>query len=344
MARQRAASAADLDVAREVIYAVGLKVLPDFQEFRATLLDHVVLRRLEDLDGERRAVPSAALISYQPAGTPRLQRKDVLGALHRLRSRALVTMPAAADEAFLLTGLGASHLAREGSPFLKDFEEVCSALFADVELDGRPWAKAFARLLCSLFAALGHEYVSVLTTRRKLGDVMTPAALRTFAESARHGLPAVDPARLAEKAEEFLRDSGPASTGVKWVLAQGHFALKVLGMGESAEALASAVLKDKTLYLDTNVLFAALAWGCRTSMLSSCYRRSVRARAQRYALRAPLLTSSPGVYEGRSMMPGTLPTGFPRSSLAVCLMLSMACFGRDARRTHGFSSMPSSPS
>jgi predicted nucleic acid-binding protein len=260
--KQGTAVSADLDVAREVIYAVGLKVLPDFQEFKAAVVEHLVLRKLQNLGEEHRAVALADLIAYQPAATPRLQRGDVLRALNGLRKRALVTVTAPpGGTAFLLTGLGASHLAREGSAFVKELNEVCSGLFGDVEDGERSWSKAFARLLCGLFAALGHEYVSVLTTRRRLGDVLAPAALLTFAEKARHELPAVDAARLAEKTGEFLRDSGPAATSVKWILAQGHFALKVLGVGKGAEALASAVLGGKSLYLDTNIFFSALAVG-----------------------------------------------------------------------------------
>ncbi len=248
------------DLARETLFAIGMRFLPEFQEFKVSVVAHVLLRNLHLLQAHNGPATLKAVLEVRTGkGMPQLHRQDAMKAAELLEEKGYVSMSRQGKRVHItLTEAGRTYFAKSDTAFVNLVNDVCIELFGDIETADHQWSRAFVRLLCGLFSELGREYVGILTARAQLGDVLGEHSLRKLARKATRGLGKVDVERLVQKVELFLSQETPENIHLKWNLAQGYFALRVLGAGKASSEFSLSVLKGKVLYLDTNVLFPIL--------------------------------------------------------------------------------------
>jgi len=247
---------------REVLFASSFRLLPDYQDYRSSAIAHIVLRNIQELvrRGIRATVKSLSG-SEGYAGSLRLRYAEVLEADRNLEKQGLVENRGGTrlrSQDFVLTEQGADYLFKEDNATSTLIDRVCSELFGDSETSDKQWRTAFLSLICTIFSALGREYVSVVAGRKCIGASIGLEKLREYARKAARQHSEVDEAHLARKALEFFTRKEPEFTQFKWHLAHGYYLLVALGFGKGASALSSSFLDGKRLLLDTNVLFPAL--------------------------------------------------------------------------------------
>lgn len=251
-------SAARLE--REILFTIGVRFLPRFQNFRRSVIAHIVLRNTKLLQASGKEVGTKALVHLrETSGAISLRHAEILEALHVLDENGLITVEGNWHKPRTLritvTSEGSDYLEREDQEATSLLDSTCQYLFDDVETADRQWRAAFIAVLCEIFSLLGREYVAVLSERKFLKEVLTPTSIFEVSKKVARRYAAVDCDRLARKLHDFFAAKVPEHSKLIWQMAQGFYALKTLGAGKAAEIFSESFLSGKELYLDTNVLF-----------------------------------------------------------------------------------------
>ena len=136
-----------------------------------------------------------------------------------------------------------------------------SDLIEDITVNREDWHSALVEVAYEFFSCLGREYVAVLTQRSSPDDVVGRVALSRIARKVASRHDNVSAGELARRFEKLLREQTPDRTKFIWTAAHGFFSLLALGLHDRTSILSSEFMKNKYVFLDTNVLFPILVPG-----------------------------------------------------------------------------------
>ena len=250
-------------VERQLLFAAGIRYFSDFHNYRVGAVAHVLLRNLQRMEDQGKKATLAKVTVTEDFATPiRLTHADALEAIVELEAQGLVEwISQAGGRKFWelhLTVAGREHLSREDDASSEIIDRVCGQLLGDLPEPRGEWRNAFLATVCMVFATLGREYASILAGRGALTELLDGGMVLRLARREARGSRSVDETTLAHKVEEFLRDTGPEATELKWHLAHGYYLLVALGLGQANLAFSDQFFAGKVLYFDTNVLFPAV--------------------------------------------------------------------------------------
>jgi len=249
---------------RELLFSLGLRFLPEFRSLRTKALSQIVLRSLDLLDKEDRDV-SLNDLARKPRelGLPHISRADLLQTIDLLERQGYIDTKRSRQRVrhIQLAEQGRDLLSEQRAAFEELKNRAFSGLIEDITVNREEWHSAFAEVAYEFFSRLGREYVAVVTQRSRPDDVMNRGVLSHIARKVASRHENVPAEELARRFEKLLREQTPDRTRFIWTAAQTFFSLAALGLHDGTSILSSAFLKNKYIFLDTNVLFAILVPG-----------------------------------------------------------------------------------
>lgn len=249
---------------RGLIFLMGLRFLPEFQSLRSKAASQIVLRSLELFAQENRDVSLNDLArTPKMLGLPHISRADLLLAIDLLEKERYIETKRSRQRIrhIQLAEQGRELLSKQRAAFEELKNRAFSDLIEDITVNREDWHSAFVEVACEFFSRLGREYVAVFTQRSSPDDVVGRGALSSIARkvASRHGN--VSAGELARRFEKLLREQDPDRAKFIWTIAHGFFSLAALGLGDRTSIPSREFVKDKHIFLDTNVLFHILVPG-----------------------------------------------------------------------------------
>jgi len=255
--KQRRSSRSTL---QEMLYAIAFRSQPGLREFEASVLDHIVLRSLGDLDTKDGPISLKSISKWSAFnGNLRLPHHSVVKALDRLRRRGDVKVSGDLRHprrvTATLTQQGRELLEAEDRQARELLSRVFDRLLPDLPGNRNHWEEALLLCLSSVFSQLGREYAAVLAARKEPTEVVTDSYLKALAGKVARDVQGIAAEDLLYVLRRFFQERTPDFERLIWHLAQMHFAIRELRMGFAASSVKPRLLADRTFYLDTNVLF-----------------------------------------------------------------------------------------
>lgn len=139
-----------------------------------------------------------------------------------------------------------------------DFDKTCQLLFSKSPGGIVRNKVPFLRFLCTFFSLLGDLYVRKIANHITATDPDLKASLEKILDKIFKEEHVQDASSFRKIVHSFFEESNPLFDRIKWNMAQNYLVAKSLGIDRSAQLLSADALRHSTIFLDTNVLIAAL--------------------------------------------------------------------------------------
>ena len=250
---------------RAFLYAAKIRFSPSGAGVRSQAIERIVQQNIASVESPT-GLTEQQLQDLFVEGKAKivLRASEVREGLRRLEQSSRIVKVQNGDE--LLYSLS-NEARQEVLSLVAESEELLNAavgeLFGAAPGGAIQYHQPFVELLCLVFSRLGEVYVQVITMNLEAGKFAELNSLNTTINEVLEDQPVPDDQAFRYGLSRFFRESTPNFDKIKWNMAQNFYVAKALGITNEFDLLSSEIMKDASLYCDTNVLVAGLAPGTR---------------------------------------------------------------------------------
>ena len=247
----------ELSGKRLMLFSVRTQLSSELQPVRELAVEKLVERMLliaPDTTAGELATQTALSLGQSAVGLTRL---DIQQALERLRVKGRLIASGKKHRRFHLTPPARTELETIRAEAEQRYARVIQRLFK-ATADPFSYSAAFLDLLSVIFSRLGEAYVRVLNNDSRVDEVFRSATFKKALQKIRADYQTLDAGAIEAAAYNFFRQPDPDYNTIKWNMGQNYYVAKALGLDESRQLLSASIFGGGTLYLDTNVIIAAL--------------------------------------------------------------------------------------
>jgi predicted nucleic acid-binding protein len=242
------------DIKRAILLSARLKISPS-ATMREKTINRIVEQCLCASPRKRLTLDELVKKCNLSAGIRMLRRDDIQASVLSLVNDGHITSETKGKETFYLPiDKIVSDCSRFKEEDDKRFDSVVRELFLDANGNFETYRSAFFNALCRIFSRLTSAYVVVSTKENVSSDKYLVVLIKQACQNVHSKNKDIDGEVFSKAVSRFFNERTPNFDALKWIMAQNHYNMRLLGVDQSAHLLAAEMLKDSTLYLDTNVL------------------------------------------------------------------------------------------
>jgi predicted nucleic acid-binding protein len=248
-----------MDLNRAALFAYKLKLSPETQPIRQTVIDEITLRKLELCAGAEGST-IGNINSYAPREWPwpSLPLNETRASLERLETAGLAESKVVRKKRrWTIAQSGQDRIGRERIVAEETVDGALRTLFGQAQVEA--FKDAFLKALTALFDQIAKNYVeSTFGQSEPTAPVLLAPALDEITATIAAENPELDARAFADGLNRFFREQSPDFDRLKWVYCQNYYLVRMLGMDEAADVLSREIFSGSQVYLDTNVLIELL--------------------------------------------------------------------------------------
>jgi hypothetical protein len=259
---------ADLEVGRrrQLLFSARMRFSPETQSIRQQAVDRIIEQNLalcdEDTGLSVWEIQDRRVVAL-PDGTAVLPREEIQAGLKRLALQGRV-VPDGKDPCRYKVN---DHVRSEVWALQDTCEQrlasVVGRLFKGAKPSAGVYAKPFMDCLCLVFSRLGEAYVRQIKHEISADELLNQPHVSWAFKKIKALYPFIDERHFQSAVFTFFRDEHPEYSALKWNLGQNYFVAKCLGLDPGGRLLSKEVFGDADIYLDTNVIIAAIEPGAQ---------------------------------------------------------------------------------
>ncbi len=250
--------AAGYDATRSDCEGLGLRVFAP-SRIRKDALDAVIAKLLFDETVEHGLEERVILKRFASRSCgnelPPLELRRALERLVASDTACVVSGSALGRDRYSLTAPGRDRLRADEASHEENMSKVLSTCFRS---DPEHWRSPFLKALSLVFARYGHEVARQVLGSITNADLLSHMDLVEAVDTAARNDRGLNRSVLARGVARFFDQSDPEAAELKWHFAQAYYTAQIVGLDPHGRSLAEAVLHDVFMYVDANVLIAAL--------------------------------------------------------------------------------------
>jgi predicted nucleic acid-binding protein len=242
------------DIKRTILLSARLKISPS-ATMREKTINRIVEQCLCASPSKRLTLDDLVKKCNLSAGIRMLRRDDIWSSVLSLENDGHITSETKGKETFYRP---IEKIVKDCSQFKEEddkrFDAVVRELFLDANGNLETYRSAFFNVLCRIFSRLTSAYVVISTKENVSSNKHLLVLIKQACQNIHAKNKDIDNDVFSKAVSRFFDERTPSFDALKWIMAQNHYNMRLLGVDQSAHLLAAEMLKDSTLYLDTNVL------------------------------------------------------------------------------------------
>ena len=250
---------------RAAVFGYRLMFSPETQPIKQAVVGQILFSQLAASDNQNgESVGKLTTLTVNGVRVLTLSLDDTKDMLKRLVSEGLVKEVVFLKKArWIITEKGRQRIEGDRAAAEQRIDSVADNLFGGYSpLD--EYRTAFLECLSVIFGRLAHHYIEVsfpaVDGVEGVDALASLAAggIDSVAQEVLGKFPKLDTEQFSSGLQQFFREDHPDSDWLKWTYCKNYYSLKIIGLGDQANALSKEVFSGTTVYLDTNVLIGVL--------------------------------------------------------------------------------------
>lgn len=248
----------DTDIKSAILLSARLKFSPS-ATMRVKTINRIVEQCLCASPNKCLTLDDLVKKGNLSAGTKILRRDDLRASIENLLNDGRITSVTKSQKTYYHPSdavLTECAQCKEDSD--KRFETVVNELFTSANGNFETYKTAFFEALCRIFSRLTSAYVVIAKTEQANADKQLLLLIEQACKNIVKKYTDIDNEAFFKAVYRFFEERIPSFDALKWIMAQNHYNMRLLGIDQATNLLAAEMLKGSTLYLDTNVLIGIM--------------------------------------------------------------------------------------
>ena len=258
----------DLEVGRrrQLLFSARMRFSPETQSIRQQAVDRIIEQNLALCDDDAGLsvweIQDRKVVAL-PDGTAVLPREDIQAGLNRLAQEGRVIPDDKDPCRYKVNDRVRAEVWALQNRCEQRLAVVVGRLFRGALPGAHIYAKPFMDCLCLVFSRLGEAYVRQIKHEISADELLNQPHVSWAFKKVKTSYPFVDEKHFQSAVFTFFREEHPEYSALKWNLGQNYFVAKCLGLDPGGRLLSREVFGDADIYLDTNVIIAAIEPGAK---------------------------------------------------------------------------------